>query len=461
MPGSSPAADGVTTLVTWAAGLTSADIPEDARRRALLILADDVGAMLAVRDDPQVTAVRDGLVTAGQPQEATVFTGARARGERASVAAANAAAGDWGEVDEGFRPVTCHAGLYVLPALLAEAEANGTATLDDVITAIVGAYEVITRIARTWRQAELKIHPHALLAPAGAAAGAALVRRLPAPTAVAAVSSGMTASMLGPFDHAPRGGLVRNVWPAIAAWTGIQLARWAELGIAGFPNAGQSAYGDVMGLEAATDELTQGLGERWAVHEGYHKRYACCQYTHATVEALLDVRDQLPDDPASAVERILIETHPLALTLTDANPETRLAGQFSLPHCAAAAVVYGAIDAKATSPDALTDERVTALRSRIAADLYPDIPQAPHDRPARVRVTLTDGRTIDSECLSAIGSPDRPLTPEDLLDKVDLAVRDVHPNFVGAITALLEDPTRRSAPFAATLDDLLSTEERS
>ena len=35
---------------------------------------------------------------------------------------ANAVAADWLELDEGYRVVPCHAGLYVIPALLAEAE---------------------------------------------------------------------------------------------------------------------------------------------------------------------------------------------------------------------------------------------------------------------------------------------------------------------------------------------------
>ena len=51
-----------------------------------------------------------------------MFRGGRPRTDRISAAVANGLAGDWIELDEGFREVPCHAGVYVLPALLAEAE---------------------------------------------------------------------------------------------------------------------------------------------------------------------------------------------------------------------------------------------------------------------------------------------------------------------------------------------------
>ena len=36
--------------------------------------------------------------------------------------------------------------------------------------------------------------------------------------------------------------------------------------------------------------LTDGLGDAWAILDGYMKIYACCQHLHSLVEAALDVR---------------------------------------------------------------------------------------------------------------------------------------------------------------------------
>lgn len=455
-PATAPAAGvALSTLVRWASRVRYDDLPDDVRRRALLVLADDLGAMIAVRDDPQVRAVRDSLVTPGQAPEATVFAGGRVRGERAAVAAANGAAADWAELDEGYRPTTCHAGLYVLPALLAEAEAREL-TGEQVVAALVAGYEIVTRVARSWRHEQMTIHPHALLGPIGAAAGAALASGLEPDECVAAVAGGATTSMLGPFDHALSGAMVRNVWTGIAAWTGIQLARWAPHGIGGDPSAPHSAFATAMGATADLDQLTAGLGDTWAIRDGYHKLFACCQYAHSSVEALLGIR---ADDPAIA-ERVValdIRTHALALKLDNATPATSLAAKFSVPHMAAAALVLGKIDAHASSPDAIVDPRIVALRERITLQPFTPAPEPPHDRPSTVVLTLDDGSTVERTCMSAIGSPDRPLPTDVLLDdKIAGAVGPAHPELVPTIRRLIEQPALLQRSWPDLLNALLT-----
>ncbi|MFA4928036.1 MAG: MmgE/PrpD family protein [Patulibacter sp.] len=457
-PDAAPAApspgDAVATLVRWAAGVRYADLPDDVRRRALLVLADDLGAMIAVRDDPQVIAVRDSLVTAGQAPEATVFAAGRLRGERAAVAAANGAAADWAEMDEGYRPATCHAGLYVLPALLAEAEARDLSG-EQLITALVAGYEVVTRIARAWRHEQLTIHPHALLGPIGAAAGAAFASGLDPDDCVAAVAGGASTAMMGPFDHALSGAMVRNVWTGIAAWTGIQMARWAPHGIGGDPSAPNTAFATAMGASTDLSQLTDDLGVSWGIRDGYHKLFACCQYAHSTVEPLLEIRAEDPT-VADRVVTLEVRTHPLALKLDNARPTTSLAAKFSVPHVAAAALVRGVLDADACSPDAIVDPAIAALRERVTMLPFTPAPAPPHDRPATVVLTLDDGTTIERTCMSAIGSPDRPLSTETLLDdKIAGSVTPVHPEFVPTIRRLIEQPALLQRPWGELLNDLL------
>ncbi len=338
-PDDEAAAASFTALLDWASELRFSDLPEDVIRRGLLVLADDIGAMIAVRDDPQIVAVRESLLYDGQPAEATVFGAGRRRGERAAVAAANGVAADWGEMDGGYRPATCHAGLYVLSALLAEAEASG-ATTQQLLTALVAAYELVTRVARTWVHDELIIHPHALLSPIGAAAGAALGARLAGGEVSAAVCAGATTVMLGPFDHALSGALARNTWTGIAAWTGVQHARWAQAGIGGDPSAPHTAFARAMGATPHVERLTDGLGQTWAIRDGYHKLFACCQYAHSTVEAVLDARTEI-GERIDDVVGIDVRTHPLALKLDGVQPRTSLAAKFSVPHTAAAALIRG------------------------------------------------------------------------------------------------------------------------
>ena len=453
-PADEAAAASFTALLDWASELRFSDLPEDVIRRGLLVVADDIGAMIAVRDDPQIVAVRESLLYDGQPAEATVFGAGRRRGERAAVAAANGVAADWGEMDGGYRPATCHAGLYVLSALLAEAEASG-ATTQELLTALVAAYELVTRVARTWVHDELIIHPHALLSPIGAAAGAALGARLAGGEVSAAVCAGATTVMLGPFDHALSGALARNTWTGIAAWTGVQHARWAQVGIGGDPSAPHTAFARAMGATPHVERLTDGLGQAWAIRDGYHKLFACCQYAHSTVEAVLDARTEI-GERIDDVVGIDVRTHPLALKLDGMQPRTSLAAKFSVPHTAAAALIRGCIDAEACAPAAIADPRISRLRRSVTLEPFAPVPPPPHDRPASVRVTLADGTVVERTCMSAIGSPDRPLELDTLLDeKVAAAVGPVHPRFVPGIRRLLEQPDRLARSWNATLDDLL------
>ncbi|HEY4094718.1 MAG TPA: hypothetical protein VGM33_04365, partial [Baekduia sp.] len=73
-----------------------------------------------------------------------------------------------------------------------------------------------------------------------------------------------------------------------------------------------------------------------------------------------------------------------------------------------------------------------------------------------VVVTLRDGTSIERTCMSAIGSPDRPLGLAALIDdKILGAVGAVHPGFVPTVRRLLEEPELLRRPWGLTLDDLL------
>jgi hypothetical protein len=84
-------------------------------------------------------------------------------------------------------------------------------------------------------------------------------------------------------------------------------------------------------------------------------------------------------------------------------------------------------------------------------------PAPPHDRPSTVVLTLDDGRTIERTCMSAIGSPDRPLSTDVLLDdKIAGSVGPAHPELVPTIRRLIEQPALLRRSWPELLNDLLS-----
>ena len=162
----------MTALAEWAAGHRTMVIPPAVYRQATIVLCDD----LAARKDPTLVKMCDQMLRDGGKPVAAVFRGARPRIDRYNAAVANGAAGPWSKLDEGSLRVSCHAGIYALPALVAEAEAEGL-SCRETPRCLAVAYEVLTRLALAFSQPTLVLHPHASLSAVGAAAAVAVALR--------------------------------------------------------------------------------------------------------------------------------------------------------------------------------------------------------------------------------------------------------------------------------------------
>lgn len=421
MDGASPADDaarrivsGVDTLTRWAAALTFEAIPDAIRVRAATVLADDLAAIVAAREEPELIALTEGLARSSGAAEASVFDGRGTRLDRYSTATVNGSAADWCELDEGYRRVICHAGLYCVPALLAEAEASG-ATTRDLLRALTVGYEISGRVARAFGYPTLTLHPHGSLAAVGAAASVAALRRLPAEDMARVISTACTLVVPGPFNHTVEGALVRNVWPGVGAWSGLRAVDWTLCGITGRPESLYDVYASAFGGEPHPDELTDGLGEEWALSDGYHKLHACCQYAHSAVEASLALAAKAD---ASTLQAIHIDTHWKGRHLDNATPATTLAAKFSMQHILATTARFGHAGAEAFHASTLTEPRVAELRQAVSIGAYDPEPDWPNDRPARVTWVLSDGTRLTEECLSARGGPDRPFDPSEVRAKI-------------------------------------------
>lgn len=439
-------------LLDWAARQDRAALPDEVLRTALTIVCDDLAAMLGAHAEPEVRTVSE---RAAGSEESTVVGVPGKRAGRRAAALANAVAANWTELDGGYRPATCHGSLYTLPAALAETEATG-GTLGDLLGAMVIGYEVVTRIACAYRPPlPMVLHPHATLSPIGAAAAVAAARRPPADRFAQTVLGAASMSLTGPFGHATRGATVRNAWAGAGAQLGFLAAEVADAGLTASPAVLDEVFGRVGGATAQPHELTAGLGERYAVQDGYQKPYACCQYLHSSVEAAATVAQEV--EPASITE-IAVCAHPLAAALRNAAPETSLAGRFSLPHAVATVLSARDTAAGAFGASSLRDPVVARLRGLVVIEEWTDPPRPPHDRPSRVRVTMDDGSVVEETVLSAAGGPDRPLSRDQLLAKYEALTAELRPGFADRVRALT-DPGRTldvDRKLAAVLDELLA-----
>jgi len=427
---------------------------DEVRRRAALVLLDDLAAMVVGHRTAEVRAFADLVGAAGGEARLLTSRGAASRERAATV---NAVAAAWDELDEGYRPATAHGGLYAVPAVIAEAEATG-AGLDDVLAAIVVGYEVATGVARAFPSPRpLLLHPHATHSPIGAAAALAWLRTGDAGAVLAAADVAATLSMPAPFRLATAGAQVRNLWAGAGASAGFLAASAAQAGLGSDPGVVPDVFADTYGYRPDEQELATGPEPgRWAILDGYHKLYAACQYTHSALEAAAEVAGRLGGgvDPAQ-VSRVDVRTHPLALPLDDVSPSTSLGGKFSVPHVVATVLATGRTDVEVFSGAYLSDPAVAALRPRVHLAPYEPLPAPPHDRPAAVELLMVDGTRWGSESLSAVGGPDRPLSVDDVLDKVATLTAPSLPRFAGVARGVLSGDVAGSTAWSDVLDALL------
>ena len=179
-----------------------------------LVLADNLAAIVAAETEPEVAPPGQARPNGRRPAAATVFSRTAVRVDRYAAAAANGLA-NGGRAGRGLSARAWHAGAYILPALLAEAEA--TAPTADVIAGL--ARLEMPGVSRRLSPPRHDGHPHAAFATLGAAAG------WPAPGLCRGPSQrrclGREHVLAGPYNHALDGALVRNLWTATGAWTGF------------------------------------------------------------------------------------------------------------------------------------------------------------------------------------------------------------------------------------------------
>ncbi|MCO5090592.1 MmgE/PrpD family protein [Bosea sp. (in: a-proteobacteria)] len=449
-PERSRSGEEVRELMEWAVAARRRPLREDVRRRAALILADDIGAMVAGSQENQVVAAQAKVLADAAPRaEAHVFAAGVARCDRYTAAVANGLAVTWCELDEGFRNASCHAGAYTLPALLAEAEVRGP-TVEALLRDIAIAYEVTTRFALAFPFPRFTVHPHAAFPTIGAAAGSAVARRLDAQAMLRAVCGAASMTYAGHFDTAVEGALVRNAWTGVGAWIGLRAADWADCGIGGLATSPYDTFTDCLSTEYRPGAMVEALGERWSVSNGYHKVFACCGYAHAAVEATLELLGRLGERTIDDVAEVEIATSPGGMALTTVKPETVLAAKFSIPHSVAATMVIRDAGRRAFVEDTLTDPRIARLREAIRLVLHPDIRPWPNDRPAKVTWRFRDGTVWTAACDNARGGADQPFDDEALFGKLRDNAEAVFPAMPRLLWSVVEgDPATLARPWPA------------
>ena len=404
----------IEELAEFVANTRWQDVPEPVQRHAKLVFLDTLGVILAGSERPEVRQLREQLAGSGG-SGATIYARGWPVADPRTAALLNGTAGRAIELCEGLRLVSGQAAMQTLPGVLAVAEQAGSSGRD-LMAAFVLGYEVAARLSSGFTPRPLA-HQNGQASLLAAAAAGAKLRGLDA----AGISRAMrlaTVLLLTPsYTNVVAGATALNI---AGGMSGFAAALAPELALAGFTaqdDAIEEALGQMIGTGFAADGLLDELGSRWEITRNYFRLYACCNPIHPALDCLKAALDELRPKP-DEVAQIDFATYRFASVMRNPDPPNYFASKYSLPHAAAAMVVRGGAGFAELDDSALEDPRIAALRHRvhIAEDAAMSA-LAPRLRPARVTLSLTDGRRVTHERQSHRGDFDEPFSEAEIRGK--------------------------------------------
>lgn len=399
-------------LAAFASGLSFERLAPEVRQHARWILADTIGAIAGGSVEPELRALADSQSARG----AATPIGFARHASADSAAFLNGTAGTFLEMDEGNRFARGHPAIHAVPAALAIAETMGT-DADTFLAAVVVGYEVGARLAAASRL-RASMHTHGTWGTIGAAAAAARAagRGEGAMRNVLNIAASLTTAtskltML-------QGGLVRNVYAGLANRNGILALELDAAGFGGEADGLRTLFTSIVSDAFDPGQAIDGLGSQWQLMRNYFKLHACCRFNHGTLDALdvLAERGELPEP--QDVEAVVVETYGLAAEMDNAEPANTLGAKFSIPFAVATRLHHGHSRLEAFTWEAVRDAGVLALARKVTVREDAAMSaRLPDERPARVSVRRTDGRTVAAQVTFNRGDDAAPYGLEELAGK--------------------------------------------
>ncbi len=356
-------------------------------------------------------ALLDWLACASAGRHEPAALAARATGD--SVVAA-AAAGHVLDFDDTYLPGLAHLSAPTAPvALVLGAELD--AGVGDALAAYAAGFEAMGAFAAASHPAlyERGFHPTAVCGVVGAAVTAARLLGADERTAsaVALLGAGGLRVAFGSDGKALQVGM--------AAAAGLRAARLAASGASvplervarGFDHA----YGAHFAEPGRSETAPAAIAENWI------KAYPCCLQAHSSIEAA----DRARADGLPAGEPLTVTVHPISVAAASyGTPADGLEAKFSIPYLVAYTLLHGPPTVESFAG---LDVDAVAGVERVTVQTDADLLES--------EARLEAGGEELAHVEAALGSPARPMGPDELAGKV-LALTG------GRLDGALDDPAR-------------------
>jgi 2-methylcitrate dehydratase PrpD len=412
-------------LAALAASLPRPAVPERVRQAAASCLLDTLACGLAGMAEPSSQTVAAVISQEAHDGACSALGVDRPVSPRAA-ALINGSAAHALDFDDTHDEAVLHAGVSVIPAALAAAEAGG-ASGRALLDAVALGYDVQVRVALAATQAPGRSGWHYTSACGVFGAAAAAGRLMGLDDEAMADALGIAlAQASGTLQSEDDGSWTKRLQPGVAAAAGVLAAQLAARGFRGPHEALEGRFGfyRVFFREVDPTPVLQGLGRRFAVERTSLKPFPTCRFTHAPAAALQDIL-RLHRVAPGDIDQIEVRVTGAAFAEvcepleTKRRPRSRVHAQFSLPYALACIAHHGTVALADLVEEAVRRPELLALADRVRCLADPALDRRWGEKigEAEVCVRRADGSVVGAHALPP-GGPDRPLALAERLAKV-------------------------------------------
>jgi 2-methylcitrate dehydratase PrpD len=414
------------TLATFIVETGFDDIPPKAVERAKHHILDGMGVMLAGSTHPISRRVMNHVRSlGGTPQAGIVGGGVKTSAPQAAFA--NGTMGHVLDFDDDSDTTISHPTVVILPAVMALGESRASGR--HLLAAYLVGLETCARIAvlpgfmpghyeKGW-------HTTSTLGVFGAVAGSAKILDLDAYQVRSAI--GIAASEASGL-RSNFGTMMKPLHAGSASAKGVNSALLTHGGITANASIFESPKGfyDLYGNHATIDSsaidasaVIAGLGKDFdIVTPGINiKKYPCCFYTHAAIDALLFLVDTYRL-AAEDIRQIRCGISSLASdVLKYDQPVDGTEAKFSLTYCVARALLSHQVRIDDFLDENVRDKKIRPWMNIVEVTVDPSMDKPGRSLGARLDVSTADGQTYSHELIKALGGCENPLPWEAVVAK--------------------------------------------
>ena len=377
------------------------------------LVLDIAGLCLAAR---KTDYVRAALSACDEDGPCTLIGHSRL-GDAAGAALVNGTAAHGEDFDDTFEGGPVHAGVVIVPAVLAAAERyrrDGQAALLGLAVGVETVCRLSTVAPKLVHKAGF--HPTSVFGTLAAAAAVGATLGLDRKQLVDAL--GISGSMAGGIiEYLAEGAWTKRLHPGWSAQAGLRAALLARGGFVGPRTVFEGTHGLFHGFAHTTKgdygRLLDGFGENWAAQTIAFKPFACGTMIHPYIDCAIRLAkrgvkaDAIVEITCEVAEGIVHRLwEPLA---AKQSPPNAYAAKFSAPFCMAAGFFFGDAGLAAFTEDTVRDPRLKALAAKIKYVIDPDNPY-PDNYTGHLRARLKDGSEIEERQPHLRGGAHEPLS---------------------------------------------------